>query len=77
MKTDLHIEKMTVAEKVDAMEVLWADLSKNLESDILPDWHGRILSERCRSLETGDDEVIDWIDAKKQIREKIDARQNS
>ena len=77
MTTELHIEKMTVAEKVDAMEVLWTDLSKNLKSDVLPDWHGKILSERYRSLEIGDDEVIDWIDAKEQIREKIDARQNS
>jgi hypothetical protein len=77
MNAELQIDKMTVSEKVDAMEVLWADLSKNLEFDFLPDWHGKILSERSRSLETGEDKVIDWIEAKEQIRKKIDARQNS
>jgi hypothetical protein len=77
MNAQLQIDKMTVSEKVDAMEVLWADLSNNLEFDFLPDWHGKILSERSRSLEAGDDEVIDWIEAKEQIRKKIDARQNS
>ena len=77
MNAQLQIDKMTISEKVDAMEVLWADLSNNLEFDFLPDWHGKILSERSRSLEAGDDKVIDWIEAKEQIRKKINARQNS
>ena len=62
MNAALPLEKMTVAEKLQAMEELWADLSRdeNLES---PAWHGEILKKRA-----AEENFTDWETAKKQLR---------
>jgi hypothetical protein len=62
MNATLPLEKMTVAEKLQAMEELWADLSRD-ESLESPAWHGKILQERA-----GGKDFVDWETAKKQLR---------
>ena len=34
-------------------------------------WHRNILDERERNLQAGSDEVLDWEEAKRAIRERI------
>jgi hypothetical protein len=65
MTVALPLEQMTVAEKLQAMEELWADLSRdeNLES---PAWHEQILRERA-----GETNFVDWETAKKQLRARL------
>ncbi|HEY4417371.1 MAG TPA: addiction module protein [Verrucomicrobiae bacterium] len=62
MTVTLPLEQMTVAEKLQAMEQLWADLSRtdNLES---PAWHEAVLRER-----SGQSDFVDWETAKKELR---------
>ena len=61
---------MTTAEKISVMETLWNDLCQHssLES---PDWHESVLRSREQQREAGNQPLIDWEEAKQQIRNKI------
>ena len=65
MNAALPLDKMTVAEKLQAMEELWADLSRdeNFES---PAWHQDVLQERA-----GQKSFVDWETAKEQLRARL------
>ena len=58
----LPLEKMTLAEKLQAMEELWADLSRDDKFES-PAWHGEVLKKR--KTET---DFVDWETAKEQLR---------
>ena len=62
-------EKMTTAEKLSAMEILWNDLCQHssLES---PAWHQAVLESREQQRTAGEQPVMDWEAAKVQIRQK-------
>ena len=61
---------MSTEEKLQAMEALWADLSRNPEQFESPAWHKQVLEEREQRLESGEENFIDWELAKKQLREE-------
>jgi Putative addiction module component len=65
MNASLPLEKMTVAEKLQAMEELWADLSRNEDFES-PAWHGEVLQERA-----GQKNFVDWETAKEQLRARL------
>ena len=61
---------MTLAEKLRAMEALWADLCRR-ESDVtVPQWHKDLLDERARLIEQGKAVFLDWETAKRRIAER-------
>lgn len=62
----VKIEKMSTAEKLEAMERLWDSLCKD-EPDS-PVWHEDVLKEREAKLQNGEDEFIPWDEAKRQLR---------
>ncbi|MBD3375184.1 addiction module antitoxin RelB [candidate division KSB1 bacterium] len=68
MHVILPLEKMSIEEKIQAMESLWEDLCINADSLTSPEWHRDILEEREKTIMNGDDEFIDWEKAKKDIR---------
>jgi len=63
-------EKMTTAEKLSAMEILWSDLCQHssLES---PHWHEAVLTSRQQQRKEGSQSPVDWETAKQTIRNKI------
>lgn len=65
MSLVLPLEKMTLAEKLQAMEALWADLSRD-EAMESPGWHEQVLQERA-----GEKNPVDWETAKKQLRSRL------
>ena len=65
----LPLDKMTVAEKLRAMEALWADLSRNEAAFESPAWHGDVLHDREAKVKSGKETFMDWEAAKKQLRE--------
>ena len=69
MKLDLPLEQMSVAEKLQAMEALWADLSRKAPDDVVPQWHAEVLAEREQRLADGQEEALDWEEAKRQLRQ--------
>ena len=62
MSATLPLEKMTLAEKMQAMEELWADLSRNDRFES-PAWHADVLKAR-----SAENEFVDWEAAKRQLR---------
>jgi hypothetical protein len=71
MEATLPLDKMTVAEKLRAMEMLWADLSRNEAQIESPSWHGDVLRDREARVKAGTDKFVDWEAAKKQLRDKL------
>ncbi len=68
-KIEIPLAQMTLAQKLDLMEMLWADLSKqSLDS---PDWHESLLAEREAALLDGRCTFSDWEEAKQRIRQNV------
>lgn len=68
MEAVLPLDQMTTAEKLRAMEAIWADLTRNADSFESPEWHADILLEREQRIAEGKETFIDWEDAKRQLR---------
>ena len=66
----LPLETMTQAEKIQLMEVLWADLTREEDALESPPWHEEELRERDRRLENGEDYLMDWEEGKALIRRR-------
>lgn len=67
-RVELPISDLSLAQKLDLMEALWADLSRddrNLES---PAWHKDVLEDRQKAFETGKIAASDWEEAKRGLR---------
>jgi hypothetical protein len=50
------------------MESLWADLSRTGDEVESPAWHEVVLRETEQRLASGEEEVIDWKEAKLRLR---------
>jgi len=70
----LPLHKMTVTEKLRAMEELWADLTRNADRFESPDWHGAALKERQARVASGKTSYMEWERAKKEIKKEIRRR---
>ena len=70
MKVSLPLKEMTLSEKIGMMEEIWSDLAGRQEYTP-PDWHGRILEERAKLVESGAVGFTDWETAKDQIRNRV------
>ena len=71
METGLPLERMTVAEKLRAMEALWADLSRNADAFDSPPWHADVLREREERVQEGRESYVDWETAKQELRDRF------
>jgi Putative addiction module component len=60
---------MTLEEKLATMEQIWDDLCQhqNVQS---PDWHGDVLQIREGNRLAGQENPMDWQEAKKVIRQR-------
>ena len=63
-----EIGQMSRLEKVRLMEAIWEDLSHNDADFESPSWHQDELRSTEDRLAAGKDEILDWSDAKKQLR---------
>ena len=71
MSIDLPLEKMTLADKLEAMELLWADISRKPTELPSPEWHKDVLDERRRLVATGKLKFLDWDTAIADLREEL------
>lgn len=67
MAQPLELDAMTTEEKLQMMEALWDDLSRNAGDIEPPAWHAGVLAEREAALECGDEEFEDWQQAREEI----------
>ncbi len=68
MNIVLPLDSMTTADKLRTMETLWDDLCRKSDELLSPAWHGDVLSEREHRLEEGKEQILDWDEAKDNIR---------
>jgi putative addiction module component (TIGR02574 family) len=47
------IKKMTLAERLQAMELLWESISASPEKVASPAWHGKVLASRLATVKAG------------------------
>jgi hypothetical protein len=71
MSIELPLEKMTLAEKLEAMELLWADISRRPSCLPSPDWHKTVLEERRQQVAAGELQFLDWNTAIAELREEV------
>lgn len=71
MANTLPLDKMSVEEKIQAMESLWDDLCRQAGGVVSPPWHEEVLAERDALHKRGDDEFEDWDVAKRSIKNKL------
>jgi len=69
--TTFELDRMTLEEKLQAMEALWKDLSRNPENMPLPDWHSKLLESREKALKEGGARFLPLATVKKQIADEI------
>ena len=71
MPIELEIDKMTLEEKLRAMEALWADLTRKEQDIQSPPWHEQLLKERDERVKSGQEKFESWEDAKRELRDRL------
>jgi hypothetical protein len=70
MKLAIPLDEMTTAEKLQAIEEIWAHLERTSEGLPSPGWHADVLAAREDRVREGRSQFSDWSEAKSRIREK-------
>ena len=69
---NIPLEKMSVEEKLQAMELLWTDLCSRADSVESPSWHGEVLANTDAAVARGEITFEDWDAAKRKIAKEIE-----
>lgn len=70
-RIELPLSQFTQAQKLDLMESLWDDLSRDEKTLESPAWHEAVLKDREKALAEGKATVSDWEEAKDRIKRKV------
>jgi hypothetical protein len=62
-----QIEQMSLAERMEAMELLWRSLSAEPDRVVSPTWHGEVLRQRRAKIESGKAEFLTIAQLKKRL----------
>jgi hypothetical protein len=71
MHFSIPLEQMSVEDKLQAIEEIWADLAGTPESIPSPSWHGDVLRAREKRISEGRSHFLDIAQAKKAVREQL------
>lgn len=72
MQNTTGIKHLSRAEKLRVMEAIWEDLSKDEEQLESPQWHQKALQQTEERLERGQEDTVDWPDAKRTLRDRFE-----
>jgi hypothetical protein len=64
----IELQQMPRQDKLRLLESLWEDLSRDDAELESPAWHAAALAETERRLADGQEQVLDWDQAKAQLR---------
>lgn len=67
MATELQLDGLTVAQKLQIVERVWDDLCQHSGEVRSPEWHAEVLAERKRQIEDGSMPISSWKDAKERL----------
>jgi hypothetical protein len=68
---NVPLDDMSVEEKLQLLEALWADLSRPPDELESPEWHKDVLEETERRVRSGEATFSDWQQAKGSIRDRL------
>lgn len=71
MQATIPLDKMSISEKLHAMEDIWDDLCRMEDVIPSPDWHGDVLREREERIRTGEAKFIELEEAKRRVRSQV------
>ena len=71
MEATLPLDRMTVSEKLRAMEDIWDDLCRMDDAIPSPDWHGEVLRAREKRIQAGGAKFVDLDEAKSSVRSQV------
>mgnify|MGYP001153993312 FL=1 len=60
MDNSIPLNKMTINEKLRAIEEIWEDLLRDSENVPSPAWHADVLSAREQRIRDGKSHFSDW-----------------
>ena len=72
MTTTIQLERMSREEKLQTMEAIWADLSRDDASVESPAWHNDALKETETRVTEGQEQIADWTTAKRVLRKRFE-----
>ena len=70
MDVVIPLEKMSVSDKLRALEQIWDDLLRSGEEIPAPSWHADVLRAREDRVRDGSSQFGDWTEAKSRIRQR-------
>ena len=62
------IEKMSLDERLQMMELLWASLARTPDAVPSPDWHGEVLAKRMAKIDRGEAEFLTIPELKERLQ---------
>jgi len=65
-----ELKKMTRTEKLQAMEFLWDELSRDEDMLESPAWHKQALRETKARMKAGITKISSWDEAQKRLQRK-------
>ena len=72
MTLETLLSGLSRSEKLDAMDLLWRDLSDDSSQLPSPLWHGEVLAERMNNPADGN--RLELADAMDDVKERLNAR---
>ncbi len=67
-----ELRKLPSADKLSIIETLWSALAADEDSFASPVWHEEELKKTEAAFTAGRGEVLDWEDAKKELRKRFE-----
>ena len=66
----VEVERMSLAEKLQAMELLWRSMASKPDALESPAWHKKVLSQRLAKVEAGKGEFLTLTQLKKRLAKR-------
>jgi putative addiction module component (TIGR02574 family) len=63
-----EIERMSLEERLQTMELLWTSLTQTPEAVPSPDWHGAVLAERLAKIERDEGKFLTVAQVKERLQ---------
>ena len=70
MTGTLEIERMSLTERLQAMELLWRSMAAKPEKLESPGWHKKVLQQRLANVEAGKGEFLTLAQLKKRLAKR-------
>jgi len=68
---EVPLDKLSIEEKLHALEVIWENLCETPDAVPSPGWHADLLQQREHAIANGEDSFEDWDVVKGQLRSEM------